>query len=38
MYSRAKLLYDFNTTSDPITVAQGALLLTYYSADSEPVS
>jgi hypothetical protein len=38
MYNRAKLLYDFKTTSDPIAVAQGALLLTYYSAENEPVS
>jgi hypothetical protein len=38
MYRRAKLLYDFDTTSDPIAVAQGALILTYYSSDREPVS
>jgi hypothetical protein len=38
MYRRAKLLYDFNTVSDPIAVSQGALILTYYSSDQEPVS
>jgi hypothetical protein len=37
MYRRAKLLYDFDTISDPIAVAQGALILTYYSSDREPV-
>lgn len=37
MYHRAKLLYDFNTTSDPIALSQGALILTYYSSDYEPV-
>jgi hypothetical protein len=37
-YKRAKLLFDFGATSDPIALAQGALILTYYSSDREPVS
>lgn len=37
-YRRAKLLFDFDTTSDGMSIAQGAVLLTYYSSDREPVS
>ncbi|KAF5026737.1 hypothetical protein F66182_1156 [Fusarium sp. NRRL 66182] len=29
-YSKAKLLYDFSTDPDPISIAQAALLLTYW--------
>lgn len=38
LYRRAKLLFDLDTTSDPISIAQAALLLTNYSSDREPVS
>ncbi|KAH7317793.1 hypothetical protein BKA65DRAFT_515202 [Rhexocercosporidium sp. MPI-PUGE-AT-0058] len=37
-YRRAKLLYDFDTTSDPMALSQGAVLLTYYCSDREPVA
>ncbi|CZR58614.1 uncharacterized protein PAC_08506 [Phialocephala subalpina] len=37
-YRRAKLLFDFDTTSDPMSIAQGAVLLTYYSSDREPLA
>lgn len=38
LYQRTKLLYDFGAASDRIAISQGALLLTYYSSDREPVS
>jgi len=38
LYRRAKFLYDFDATSDSLGISQGALLLTYYSSDREPVS
>ena len=37
LYRRAKLLYDFNAASDPISISQAALILTYYSTDREPL-
>ena len=37
-YRRAKLLHDFDTTSDSIALSQGTLLLTYYSSEREAVS
>ena len=37
LYRQAKLLYDFDTISNPIAVAQGALLLSYYCSGREPV-
>ncbi|KAK0111564.1 hypothetical protein ONS95_001915 [Cadophora gregata] len=37
-YRRAKLLHDFDTTSDLIALSQGALLLTYYSSEREAMS
>ncbi|KAH6715892.1 hypothetical protein BKA61DRAFT_733726 [Leptodontidium sp. MPI-SDFR-AT-0119] len=37
-YRRAKLLHDFDTTSDPIGLSQGALLLAYYSSEREPMA
>ncbi|ORY69028.1 uncharacterized protein BCR38DRAFT_472437 [Pseudomassariella vexata] len=33
-YRRAKLLYDFETETDPIAIAQAALLLTYWCPGS----
>lgn len=38
MYQHAKLLANFETTTNPIALAQGALMLTYYCSDREPVS
>lgn len=38
MYQRAKMLYDFNTITDSIGLAQGAVLLTYYCSDREPMA
>ncbi|RDW77465.1 hypothetical protein BP6252_05518 [Coleophoma cylindrospora] len=35
LYRRAKFLYDMATISEPIEIAQGALLLTYYSSERE---
>ncbi|PVH69031.1 hypothetical protein DL98DRAFT_661897 [Cadophora sp. DSE1049] len=37
-YRRAKLLHDFDTTSDSIALCQGTLLLTYYSSEREAMS
>ncbi|KAH7386394.1 hypothetical protein BKA64DRAFT_142607 [Cadophora sp. MPI-SDFR-AT-0126] len=37
-YRRAKLLHDFDTTSDSIALSQGTLLLTYYSSEREAMS
>ena len=38
LYQRAKLLYQFGTSCDPFTLAQGSLILTYYSSEREPMA
>ncbi|OBT71727.1 hypothetical protein VF21_09353 [Pseudogymnoascus sp. 05NY08] len=35
LYSRAKMLFDFEADHDASTIAQGSLLLSYYSTNSE---
>ncbi|OBT58755.1 hypothetical protein VE04_00730 [Pseudogymnoascus sp. 24MN13] len=35
LYSRAKMLFDFEAEHDASTIAQGSLLLSYYSTNSE---
>lgn len=37
MYQRAQMMYQFNTTSNLIALAQGCLILTYYCSGREPV-
>ncbi|KAL5360846.1 fungal-specific transcription factor domain-containing protein [Aspergillus floccosus] len=35
LYNRAKLLYESGAETDPLTIAQTTLLLSYYTTDSE---